>query len=60
MIGKLFKGAADSVKFADILLFFPEVKGSYNSRIDLRCGSYKYCKEEMITKIEAFINAYRN
>lgn len=40
--------------------FFPEAKVSYSSRIDYHCGSYKYGKEEMLAKMEAFINAYRN
>jgi hypothetical protein len=40
--------------------FFPEAKVSYGSRIDYHCGSYKYGKEEMLAKMEAFINAYRN
>ena len=59
--GGIYDLFSEPIETQEILdRFFPTAKVSYGSRIDYHCGSYKYRKEEMLAKMEAFINAYRN
>jgi len=53
----LFSATIETSELID--RFFPGVQVGYGERIEYQCGTIKYSKDEMLSKMEAFINAYR-